>query len=160
MFVFSIFVSSCTVVIAWPVTFGGFAMAGIFSTKVHTKNKCWTLHKLSYEARQPRYCKTAVTCCVSLSLQYSSSVFSKFFNVKINLSSSIFPSLSTVKAFWTIANVDVEPARYLSGLVIVSPFFSAYGFISFNKRYKVSVLGSQSAIFITSLMPYSKAFSI
>jgi hypothetical protein len=22
------------------VTFGGFAMAGIFSTKVHTKNKC------------------------------------------------------------------------------------------------------------------------
>ena len=29
-----------TVVIELPITFGGFAMAGIFSTKVHTKNKC------------------------------------------------------------------------------------------------------------------------
>ena len=37
----------------WPVTVCGFALWGIFSTTVHTKHKCWTLHKCFYEARHP-----------------------------------------------------------------------------------------------------------
>ena len=45
------------------LTFCRFAMGGIFTTNVGADHKTFGYHKTVCGARNPAYCKCAVTCC-------------------------------------------------------------------------------------------------